>query len=282
MRSELLDRAVAWLRENADSRHVPCKICEEDTEWFDLVDFNKSCDYTLYPRGLVGVPIVYRICLSCRFIFTDFFDRFSDNDWRRYIYNDDYATLDPEYLDIRPRRNASELAALLMGKRTKIVGLDYGGGNGQTAALLRMKGWTYDTYDPFGQTVMPPERLGKYNFCSAFEVFEHSPDPVQSLHDILSMTSTERLMVLIGTATHDSAVSLQTRLAWWYAAPRNGHVSLYSRKSLRILGSRCGLNYAAVSTGTHLLTRGVSTAEARWMLFRGKVLHRMRAGVLRG
>lgn len=277
MSNELLDYAVTRLYETGTPCTVPCKICGEETKRFDVLDFNKSCDDKLYPAGLAGIPVYYRICAGCQFIFTDFFDAFSGDQWRRLLYNDDYAKVDPEYREARPRRNAAEIEALLIGRRRNIIALDYGGGNGLTATLLRQRGWTYDSYDPFGHNDMREGRKGTYNFCSAFEVFEHSPDPIQSLSNIVELSSPERIMVLIGTGIHDSQVDDQSRLSWWYAAPRNGHVSLYSRKSLRTLGTRCGLHYSSVSPGTHLLHRGFTEKDAFWFLLRGKVLKRVRA-----
>lgn len=117
--------------------------------------------------------------------------------------------------------------------------------------------------------------MGQYNFCSAFEVFEHTPDPIRSLAALLERTSPHRLMVFISTGIHDATVSPQTPLAWWYAAPRNGHISLFSRKSLRLPGEKFGLDYSAVSTGTHLLSRGISRREAHWLLLSGKLRRRL-------
>lgn len=272
----LLDYALDRLSAERGSSGVTCKICGGDAQLFDVVDFKKCCNPTLYPDGLAGVPVFYRCCRTCRFIFTTFFDGFTSDQWRSHVYNDEYAAVDPEYIEIRPRRNASEVESLLLGNQASTIALDYGGGNGMTAMLLRKKGWTYDAYDPFGFCDVEPERIGKYNFCSAFEVFEHSPDPISTLSEILRMTSPERLMIFVGTGVHDSEVRLDNRLAWWYAAPRNGHVSLYSRRALQLLGRRFGLGYVSVSRGTHLLLRGITRREALFSLVRSKILQKVR------
>ena len=167
------------------SSSARCKICGGEAYPFDLVDFNKSCDDAIYPLGICAIPVVYMQCGHCQFIFTEFCDSFTEEKWRRYVYNEQYAKIDPEYLDIRPRVNAREIVALLAGKMANTVGLDYGGGSGKTAALLREQGWVFDTYDPFGHTDMSPDRIGRYNFCSAMQVFEHTPDPVGSLREIV-------------------------------------------------------------------------------------------------
>lgn len=271
----LLDHALDRLSAES-SAEVACKICGSETDLFDVVDFKKCCSDALYPDGLAGIPVFYRCCRSCRFIFTTFFDRFSAEEWRTFVYNEEYAAVDPDYFEIRPRGNASEVETLLLGRKDSTIALDYGGGNGMTAMLLRKKGWAYDTYDPFGLCEVNSERMGKYNFCSAFEVFEHSPDPVSTLSEIVRMTSPDRLMIFVGTGVHDSEVRTNNRLAWWYAAPRNGHVSLYSRSALQSLGRHFGLSYVSVSPGTHLLVRGIAPREAWISLVRSKILQRVR------
>jgi len=281
MSDALFSHAVEKLQATALSPIARCKVCGGDAHPFDLVDFNKSCDSCLYPLGLSGIPVIYRLCNQCQFIFTDFFDGFTSEQWQRYVYNDDYVKVDSDYLDVRPRRNARELIAFLDGRRDSIIGLDYGGGNGLTAALLRENGWAFDSYDPFGHTDLSPDRIGRYNFCSAFEVFEHTPDPVGSLRDIIEKTRSGRLMILIGTGVNDGVVSKETRLSWWYAAPRNGHVSLYSRKSLQTLAANFGLTYTTVraKSTTHLLARGISKDNARTLLLRGKLLLKVRSAL---
>src|SRR5580698_6227982 len=146
----LFDYALDRLSAERYSSRINCKICGSSTQLFDVVDFKKCCNLSLYPDGLAGIPIFYRCCTSCKFMFTTFFDDFSSEQWRAYVYNEKYAEVDPEYQDIRPRRNVSEIELLLAGKKDTTVALDYGGGNGMTAMLLRQKGWNYDTYDPYG------------------------------------------------------------------------------------------------------------------------------------
>jgi hypothetical protein len=119
--------------------------------------------------------------------------------------------------------------------------------------------------------------MGRYNFCSAIEVFEHTTDPAGSLRAILEKASPDRLIIMVSTVLNDNLVPDATRLAWWYAAPRNGHVSLYSSKSLMILGANFGLAYTNVGTGPVLLSRGYTQNEVRNLLVRGKLLRRLRS-----
>ena len=144
---QLFSYLLGQLSAERDSFRSACKICGEATQLFDVVDLKKCCDRRLYPLGLAGIPIFYRSCGSWNFVFTTFFDDFNSDQWRLHIYNDEYAEVDPEYVDVRPRRNASEVQLLLAGANRGTIGLDYGGGNGQTATMLRKEGWNFDTYD---------------------------------------------------------------------------------------------------------------------------------------
>ncbi len=239
--------------------------------------FAKTCHANKYPFGLRLIPVAYRKCERCGFIFTSFADSFTGEQWRRFIYNDEYIQADPEYLEDRPRKNARELAIFLAGKKKTTLALDYGGGNGLTARLMRERGWAFDSYDPFGNVEMEAGRSRRYDFCSAIEVFEHTPDPVASLNELLGLCSPNRLIIYVGTSVHDGVVSSASRLSWWYAAPRNGHISLFSRESLRLLAARHDLTYTQFNRGTHLFTRGPSRPAALAFLALGKMMRRLRA-----
>jgi hypothetical protein len=272
MLDELLTHAVEKLEAARESSGSQCKICGGEAFPFDVVDFSKSCHAELYPSGLSAIPVMYWQCKQCQFVFTDFFDGFTPEQWQRYVYNDEYAKVDPDYNVNRPRSNVRFLSTFLSGRKNSIVCLDYGGGNGLTAELMSKAGWAFDCFDPFGHISISPERLGRYNFCSAIEVFEHSPDPAGSLRAIVEKASAGQLMILIATELTDGVVSSSTRLSWWYAAPRNGHVSLYSRKSLQILGSMFGLDFSTMRGGPILLTRGFDQRQVHLMLLRDKIV----------
>jgi len=251
-----------------------CKVCGAPTRVYDVVDFSKTCDYALYPDGFSGCPLYYYRCGECAFIFTDFCDTFSPAEWHTHIYNADYARIDPDYVSVRPHGNAKVVDAVAHWFKRSLVGLDYGGGSGLTSKLLRERGYVYDTYDPFGETRLSPDLRGTYNFCSAFEVIEHSPNPRELMQTIVSLATPGRLIMMIGTQTHDGSVCDASRLSWWYVGPRNGHISIYSRRSLAVLAAQFGMTCTCVSKSTHLLTRGYSPLQItglRCLLFAGKL-----------
>jgi 2-polyprenyl-6-hydroxyphenyl methylase/3-demethylubiquinone-9 3-methyltransferase len=54
----------------------------------------------------------YRRCRARGFLFTDAFDRWSQDDFKTHIYNEGYAAVDLKYAEARPRNNATAVLAL--------------------------------------------------------------------------------------------------------------------------------------------------------------------------
>jgi hypothetical protein len=133
---------------------MPCKVCGQASPLYGVVDFNKTC---LESRGVrlpvSGIPVYYRRCIRCGFLFTEFCDGWTDRDFRERIYNEEYRLVDPDYAATRPDNNAQLVARLFGEHRGQISVLDYGGGDGLLAARLREHGFlNCDTYDPLAMT----------------------------------------------------------------------------------------------------------------------------------
>ncbi len=228
-----------------------CPVCNGVAALHDTVDFNKSCAESwgvILPDA--GVPIDYHLCEACGFCFAPEFARWSAEDFTSRIYNADYATVDPDYAGSRPLGNAGHIHKLFGAAREKIRHLDYGGGAGLLSETLRRRGWQSVSYDPF---VNPTDvkGLGTFDLVTAFEVFEHSADIAKLLEELRSLISDGGLLYF-STLLSDGHVARDQRLKWWYGSPRNGHISLFSRRSLAIALKRIGLNLASASPVLHL------------------------------
>ena len=242
-----------------DGRASPiaaCKLCGGASPLFGVVDFNKTCHEQPDQRlPLSGSPVYFRRCGECGFLFTEAFDAFTAADFETRIYNTDYAAIDPDFAERRPRANAALIAKLFGAARATLSVLDYGGGEGLLADILSREGWRIDTHDPFhsadNRHAEPP--AGPYDLITCFEVFEHTTDP-KALIDTLTGLLASGGLLLFSTLLQPPDID-ETRLNWWYAAPRNGHISLFSKQSLAALCSGAGLTLASFNEGLHVAYR---------------------------
>lgn len=250
-----------------DKPEVPaepaCPVCKSPCAVLDSVDFNKNCEEA---RGLKlprsGEPIEYRLCDACGFCFAPEIARWSFRDFEQRIYNDDYEAVDPDYRRARPEANANLLEQLFGSSKPSHI--DYGGGSGVLSAALRDKGWSSRTFDPFVDREVRVRELGRFDLVTAFEVFEHVPDIEVLFADLQSLVAPGGLL-LFSTLLSDGEIVRGRPLLWWYAAPRNGHISLFSAQSLRLSLNQRGLNLASASANLHLAYRTVP-AWARHLL----------------
>lgn len=229
-----------------------CKICRGPSPLFGVVDFHKSCVEAQGKRlPLSGRPIYYRRCTMCGFAFTDEFDDWSADAFLEYIYNSGYIYVDPDYVSARPLSNATAVADTLRAARESIAILDFGGGNGAFASHLVSQGFSATTYDPFSGFTERPSR--RFDFITCFEVMEHTPFPARTAAEMCDLLADEGV-ILFSTLTQPADFD-QQQLHWWYAGPRNGHVSLYSRESLAILFQQLGLQLFSISDLVHVAFR---------------------------
>jgi len=232
-----------------------CSVCGGACASQGVVDFSKSC---IEAQGQVlppsGFSVEYATCTQCGFCFAPALMAWDLETFARRIYNEDYAAVDPDYLESRPRSNAASLLSLF--ETRAIRHLDYGGGNGMLSRLLNEAGWPSKSYDPYADGSADPAQLGKYDLITAFEVFEHVPD-VQALMGHLTALRSGAGIILFSTLVSDGQIRPGEGLDWWYAAPRNGHISLFTRKSLVLLASRHGLKLRSLADGIHVFYKNI-------------------------
>ncbi len=234
---------------------VPCPVCAGPAIPLAAVDFNKSCEEGRGSRlPSSGVAIEYCLCDGCGFCFAPEFSAWTFQDFEQRIYNADYEQVDPDYKLVRPTANAGMLAGLFAA--AKISHLDYGGGSGLLSKQLREKGWDSQTYDPYVDRTVEVRGLGPFDLVTAFEVFEHVPD-INVLFDDLQTLVKPDGMILFSTLLSDGEIGRQRPLTWWYASPRNGHISLFSAQSLRLCLNQRGFNFASASANLHLAYKTV-------------------------
>jgi SAM-dependent methyltransferase len=234
-----------------------CQVCGGAARLFDVVDFNKSCEEA---RGkflpLSGAVVYYARCDACGFCYAPEFRWWTPEDFRRHIYNDGYSEVDPDYAGARPAAQATLLRNLFGGQAGRFRHLDYGGGLGLLSRQLREAAWDSSSYDPFIDASSSIAALGQYDFITAFEVFEHVADPNVLMRDVKALLAPGGL-VMLSTGLSDGKIVPGQRLTWWYASPRNGHISLFSGASLRALAHNFGLSVCSLSDSLHFLLASI-------------------------
>jgi 2-polyprenyl-6-hydroxyphenyl methylase/3-demethylubiquinone-9 3-methyltransferase len=231
---------------------LACKCCGSPARLEGFVDFDRDCYGYNARRGQVrGLPIAYYRCAVCEFAFTDAFDHWTPADFTAHVYNDEYPLFDPRYAVARPRDTAALVNQLVRHRGARV--LDYGSGNGLTARLLREAGYAEVVeYDPFhathGEAAKPA--VGGFDLVLCIEVAEHTTAPLELFTDLSRYVAAHGLILL---STKDMSAVQGRWTDDGYVAPRNGHVSFYTRHTLALLAASLGRDYLRIDNSRHLL-----------------------------
>lgn len=228
----------------------PCTVCGNETSIWGVVDFNKSCEeqngtYLDY----CGVAIYYLKCNHCNHLFTPDFDDWSKEDFLDNIYNEDYLLVDPEYNGARSLRDV-EWFSRAIGYNKNISILDYGAGPAVFGSELLKQGYQIESWDPMWNKPVSWDQNKRFDMITAFEVLEHSPTPKETLKEMIQWLKPGG-QILITTLSNDILQGKRDP-TYWYLAPRNGHVSMFSNKSLEELFSTVGMKVQHLAWNTHL------------------------------
>jgi hypothetical protein len=103
---------------------------------------------------------------------------------------------------------------------------------------------------------MDVNELGHFNLITAYEVFEHAPDVLQLMSQITSLLTADGIFIF-STLISDGNINPRQRINWWYASPRNGHISIFSKNSLGVLASKYGFQFGSFSSDMHVYFKTV-------------------------
>lgn len=250
--SELAARVLVAL--GISKAPVACCVCNGKAILLGQVDFNRSCEDKEGRVFQTSQRLVdYYRCERCGYCYAPEFLDWPQQRFLSEIYNDDYALVDPELLELRPGRVAQGIDEIFGKAKMMIRHLDYGGGPGTLSKLLIAKGWNSMSVDPFfpgsGENAE-----GNFDLVTAIEVFEHVPNPRQLVEDLIAQLRPDGIL-FFSTLLSDGVQREGSLLEWWYLAPRNGHVSLFSTSSLTILFGLFEYKLLNVSPGVHIAYR---------------------------
>jgi len=230
--------------------HKKCKICDHPAPIWGCVDFNKSCieeqgNYLQYS----GVAVHYLKCNNCGYLFTTDFDKWTKDDYRRNIYNDDYMVVDPDYGGVRSARDVIWFTKFLNGNKSLDI-LDYGAGTATFGTEMCKLGYKVDSWDPMWDTPPTWNKDKKFDLITAFEVLEHSPTPKATLDDLHQWLKPGGRVLI--TSLANDVMNGKREATHWYLSPRNGHVAMFSIKSMETLFATKGMKMQHDGPNVHL------------------------------
>ena len=205
-----------------------CLICDNQTKILGTVDLNKSCldvrNKRIFPKS--RYLIEYEECENCGLIFSPEMCEWPKEKFSNLIYNKEYIKVDKDYLKLRAENCAADLIERF--NHIPLSHLDYGGGNGYMSKILVNYGWNSVSWDPFVPGNIPDK---KFDLITAIEVLEHHPSPKEFLENVTKYMGSTSVLLFTTLTSDDIAQPLK----WWYLAPRNGHIVIYTNKALSTL-----------------------------------------------
>ncbi len=216
---------------------MKCKVCNSQTENFSRAKLSNE------------FIVDYFRCPNCGFIQTE------DPYWLDKVYTSAIADSDLGLIqrNIVLSRVTKAIISTLFDSTGKF--LDYGGGYGVFVRLLRDLGYDFYRYDKYCPNLFAQgfdadlERTKKFELITAFELFEHLPNPLEDIQEIFSYSDS----ILFSTELVPPSIPKPGE--WWYYALESGqHISFYTTKSLSLIAKKFGRNYYSNGKTLHLIT----------------------------
>lgn len=210
-------------------------------------------------------------CSNCGFVFL------SPVFWLEEAYETPITPLDVGYV-ARNLSAADVIDEVLSGvEHSDQAFVDFGGGHGLLVRLMRDKGFRFHLYDPFSKNLLAwnceadTSSFGRYRALTALEVFEHIPDPIAGLREMLEFSD------CIIFTTELCPNPRPNPEDWWYLGLEHGqHVSFYTERALGIAGRQFGLSYQRLDFNWHMLGRSTDPLFARGRPIWGRVIAKLK------
>ncbi|MCO5935620.1 class I SAM-dependent methyltransferase [Mucilaginibacter sp. RB4R14] len=155
--------------------------------------------------------------------------------------------------------NLSDRVSKLLLKKfdKKGIFLDYAGGYGLFTRLMRDKGFNFYHTDPYCQNLFAEHfdlsdlpKNTRFELVTAFEVFEHLPDPITQINKMLELSET----LLFSTELQPGKIEKIEE--WSYFSIETGqHIAFYNETTLKAIADKLGYNFYTDGIFLHLFTK---------------------------
>lgn len=185
----------------------------------------------------------YCFCKKCGFICAE------NPYWLEEAYSSAISTTDTGLVErnVAIADKLSVILYFLMGERGMGHYVDVAGGYGMLTRLMRDQGFDYYWADKYCQNLLAhgfdytPD-IGACRAVTAFEVLEHTEDPISFVEETLKYYQTETLIFTTELYNGNPPSPDQ----WWYYSFETGqHIAFFQNRTLRVLATRMGLNFSS-------------------------------------
>ena len=198
---------------------------------------------------LLKYEVEYYQCHTCGFIQTE------EPYWLSEAYQKAINAEDTGIVqrNILSAKRTSTLIYFLFKKNGQFV--DWGGGSGLFVRLMRDYGFDFYWNDPYADNIFArgfeydKPKNHTIELVTAFECFEHLPNPLQEIERMLSLS---RSLIFSTVPFHSGTPNPDT---WdYYGFTHGQHIAFYSLDSLRTIAKIYKLNFYSNKKSFHLLT----------------------------
>ncbi|MEK7568565.1 MAG: class I SAM-dependent methyltransferase [Patescibacteria group bacterium] len=218
---------------------MKCKICQSEAI---LVK-------TLKVRGVYNAE--YYLCDECGFMFV------GSPIWLSEAYKEPINTTDTGYVLRNVYLSRKTLVLFLFLFNTKATFLDFAGGYGMLARLMRDYGLDFLTDDAYTPNLFMKGleyNNQKIEAVTCFECFEHLADPKNEIGKIFSISPNIFFSTVLFSGKEAPSDD------WEYYGLNHGqHVSFYSLKTLEYIANKYNVNIYSDGANLHLFTKKIIT-----------------------